>query len=148
MARSSTRQRMVDSTAHLLQERGYFGTGIRDILDRSGAPRASMYFHFPGGKEQPAVEAVRQSGEGVFALLLGIFAATEDLGDAMEQITAVFVGQLLASDFALGCPVAPVVLHPGDCTDLHGEVDRTFGSWQETIAMKMRSVGVSTDRAE
>ena len=70
---SSTRQRMVDSTAHLLQERGYFGTGIRDILDRSAAPRGSMYFHFPGGKEQLAVEAVRQSGDGVRALLLGTF---------------------------------------------------------------------------
>jgi len=139
---------MVDAAAQLLQERGYFGTGIRDVLERSGAPRGSMYFHFPDGKEQLAVEAVRQSGDDVRTLLQSVLSETDDLGEAMERVTAVFVDQLVASDFTLGCPVAPAVLHPGDCTGLAGAVDQTFGSWHETIATKMRSAGVPADRAE
>ncbi len=46
------RQRMVLSALYLIAERGVQGTSIADVLERSGAPRGSVYHHFPGGKDE------------------------------------------------------------------------------------------------
>ena len=59
-----TRVRLIETTARLLQHRGYHGTSLSDILEASGAPRGSLYFHFPGGKDQLAIEATRAAERG------------------------------------------------------------------------------------
>ncbi|TIV49083.1 MAG: helix-turn-helix transcriptional regulator, partial [Mesorhizobium sp.] len=46
---TDTRTRMIEATALLIRRRGYHGTSLNDILSASGAPRGSLYFHFPGG---------------------------------------------------------------------------------------------------
>ena len=44
----STRERMVVSTALLVREQGARATSLDDVLEHSGAPRGSVYHHFPG----------------------------------------------------------------------------------------------------
>jgi AcrR family transcriptional regulator len=51
---SDSRNRMIQSAALLFREHGYSGTGFRDVIEHSGAPRGSIYHHFPGGKEELA----------------------------------------------------------------------------------------------
>ena len=36
---------------------------LNEIVRRSGAPRGSLYFHFPGGKEELAAAAMERTGE-------------------------------------------------------------------------------------
>ena len=55
---TDTRTRMIEATALLLRRRGYHGTSLNDILSASGAPRGSLYFHFPGGKDQLVIEII------------------------------------------------------------------------------------------
>src|SRR3982074_2146243 len=52
--RGKTRKQLVASTVELLRRQGAYGTGLQDVLTHSGAPRGSLYFHFPGGKEDLA----------------------------------------------------------------------------------------------
>ena len=49
-----TRERMVEAAARLLARQGYHATGVAQVLAEAGAPRGSLYFHFPAGKEQMA----------------------------------------------------------------------------------------------
>ena len=60
-----TRTRMIVSATELFREHGYSGTGFRDVVAHSGAPRGSIYHHFPGGKTELAEEAVRLAGDVV-----------------------------------------------------------------------------------
>src|SRR6202453_1832910 len=55
--RSDAKQKMVQAARQLIRERGYHATAFSDVLELSGAPRGSVYFHFPGGKAQLAMEA-------------------------------------------------------------------------------------------
>ena len=71
---ASTRQRMLASTAQLIRERGARATSIDDVLTHSGAPRGSVYHHFPGGREQLLREATELASDFVAARLA-------DLGD-------------------------------------------------------------------
>ena len=64
MARQSdARQRMIKSTARLFRRQGFHGTGLQQVLEASGAPRGSLYFHFPGGKEEIGETALTIAGE-------------------------------------------------------------------------------------
>ncbi len=61
----STRERMVISTVLLMREKGARATSIDDVLAHSGAPRGSVYHHFPGGRDQLLREATDYAREYV-----------------------------------------------------------------------------------
>src|SRR5918995_78876 len=71
----AARDRMIESAAVLFRERGVHGTSFSDVLEHSGAPRGSIYHHFPGGKTELAAEAVRWAGDVIVA---GTVAALAD----------------------------------------------------------------------
>jgi TetR/AcrR family transcriptional regulator, lmrAB and yxaGH operons repressor len=54
----SVRERMVSSAVILLAERGFHGASLAKVLAGSGAPRGSIYHHFPDGKDQLVAAAV------------------------------------------------------------------------------------------
>src|ERR671919_3276198 len=59
----SPRDRMVYSAAQLVRTRGVTATGVRDVVEHSGAPRGSFQHYFPGGKDQLVGEAVAWAGD-------------------------------------------------------------------------------------
>ena len=61
----TTRERMIVSTALLVRERGARATSIDDVLAHSGAPRGSVYHHFPGGRDELLREATAYAGDVV-----------------------------------------------------------------------------------
>jgi AcrR family transcriptional regulator len=63
MTEKSPRERTVRSAALLFRERGVGGTGLRDVVEHAGAPRGSLQYYFPGGKEQLLVEAMAWMAE-------------------------------------------------------------------------------------
>jgi len=60
---SDARQKMIQSAVTLLATRGLDGTAFSDVLAHSGAPRGSIYHHFPDGKDQLVSEALGFAGE-------------------------------------------------------------------------------------
>ena len=56
--KSNAAERIVHATASLLASRGYFGTGLSDIIARAEAPKGSLYHYFPEGKPQIASAAI------------------------------------------------------------------------------------------
>ena len=54
---------MVRGAAALFSAKGAGGTSFSEIIAASGAPRGSIYHHFPDGKRQLAEEAVRWTAE-------------------------------------------------------------------------------------
>lgn len=144
---TDSRERMVRSAAYLFRERGYSGTGFRDVIAHSGAPRGSIYHHFPGGKVQLAEEAVQYAGEFLNA---GIQAAVES-GDAASAVDA-FVGWwrrvLVKSGFRAGCPVVAVTVEShDDAPQLVKASADAFARWEDTLATGLENAGASPDRA-
>ncbi|WP_217212912.1 TetR/AcrR family transcriptional regulator [Streptomyces sp. AC550_RSS872] len=56
--KSDSREKILASAHRLLCRQGYRGTGLAQIVEEADAPRGSVYYLFPGGKEEIAVEAV------------------------------------------------------------------------------------------
>src|SRR2546421_4843590 len=57
------RERMIESALVLMGEHGVEATSFSQVIEHSGAPRGSIYHHFPGGKEQLIEEATRYGGD-------------------------------------------------------------------------------------
>ena len=54
------RDQMIRSAIALFAERGVHGTSFTDVIAQAGAPRGSIYHHFPGGKDE-LVQAVLET---------------------------------------------------------------------------------------
>src|ERR1700761_5856097 len=66
---SSVKQRMIERTAVLLAKKGLQGASFSQILEESGAPRGSLYHHFPGGKDELVLEAIGLAQDQAMAVL-------------------------------------------------------------------------------
>jgi TetR/AcrR family transcriptional regulator, lmrAB and yxaGH operons repressor len=54
----STRDRIINAATRLFQLQGYHATGLNQILRESNAPKGSLYYYFPKGKEELALECI------------------------------------------------------------------------------------------
>jgi AcrR family transcriptional regulator len=135
---------MIQSTALLIRERGARATSIDEVLTHSGAPRGSVYHHFPGGRQQLLREAIDYAGEFVAARIARASDPVEMLDVLMED----YRRQLLQSDFRAGCPVVAVAVEAGGPErDLHEHAGAAFGRWQELLEERLVAQGVSAPRA-
>src|SRR5437016_13371310 len=75
---SSTRERIVETSAELFRRQGYSATGVKQIVTAAQAPFGSLYHFFPGGKEQLGAEAVRVSGAIYAQLIPAVFDPAPD----------------------------------------------------------------------
>ncbi|WP_445152399.1 TetR/AcrR family transcriptional regulator [Baekduia sp. Peel2402] len=143
---SDARDRMIASTTALIRERGVEATSLSDVLAHSGAPRGSIYHHFPGGKAQLVEEATRAAG-GMFAA--GMVAALE-ADDPLAALRAFADGWravLRESDFAAGCPIAAVAVEGTNNVAACDAAGEAFTDWQEVLAAALRRRGVQEARA-
>ena len=110
---------MVVTTAKLLQRQGYNGTGLNQIVAEAEAPKGSLYFHFPGGKEQLAAEAIAASAAYLDAGLRACerASALESLDLYVEEAAKL----LERTNYAEGCPIATVILEVGTSSALIGK---------------------------
>ena len=92
----------------MLRERGAAGVTIDEVLTRSGAPRGSVYHHFPEGRTQILTEALRFAGDSITAI---IDEAVDQGGIALVRKFVEFWERTLAdSDFNAGCPVVAAAI--------------------------------------
>ena len=105
---TDTRRRMIVTTSKLLERQGFHGTGLNQILEESKAPKGSMYFHFPGGKNQLAAEAIAAAADHIDRAL-----RTHEGGSALEAIDGYLTRMaawLESTEFSGGCPIATTAL--------------------------------------
>ena len=60
---SLAREKILQTASELMEKQGYHATGLNEIIQKSGAPKGSLYYYFPDGKEQLASEAILQAGK-------------------------------------------------------------------------------------
>jgi len=137
-----TRGRIVAQAARLFREQGVTGTGVLAVLAAAGAPRGSLYHHFPGGKEQLVVEALRFEADRVTADVRALMATRPDEATAVRAFAEALAVSLERSGFRLGCPVSTAALELSSQSEAVREVcAQTYADWQGLIAAHAVTVG-------
>ncbi|MFI6777733.1 TetR/AcrR family transcriptional regulator [Nocardia sp. NPDC050412] len=127
---AQTSGQLVESMLELIQARGYSGTGLNTVVEHAGAPKGSLYFHFPEGKEQLGQKAIELAAERFRTLLDETAVAGASPGEVIRRVVQVLAGLVADSDFQLGCPVSVVTLEMGAHSERLREVcAAAFESW-------------------
>src|ERR1700731_3222840 len=105
---TDSRASMVRSAASLIRSRGLSATSFSDVLADSGAPRGSIYHHFPRGKQQLAGDAIQWTSERVVSHQRTCSATTA--AGVLRCFIDMWRRVVLASSGAAGCVVAGAAL--------------------------------------
>lgn len=139
---------MLDAASDLFQRRGYAASGLTEIIDSAGAPKGSLYFHFPRGKEQLGAEALALSGARFEQAIRTVSAEADSGGAAVRTITATLAAGLSATGFELGCPIATTVLETAASSQpIRAAADQAFNSWLTALAERLTADGLSDEVA-
>jgi TetR/AcrR family transcriptional repressor of lmrAB and yxaGH operons len=129
-ARGSTRTKMLVSAVEVLRERGAAGVTIDEVLARSGAPRGSVYHHFPGGRSQILREALTFAGDEITASIDE--AAGESATVLLRRFVQLWEDSLTESNYTAGCPVLAAAVGSGeDEQQLTAVAADIFSRWRE-----------------
>ena len=138
--RGSTRTNMLISAAEVLRERGAAGVTIDEVLARSGAPRGSVYHHFPEGRNQLLTEALQFAGEAITEVIDE--AATKGGLYLVRQFVVFWEELLVESDFTAGCPVVAAAIGCAEeepqLTTVAGNI---FSHWRDALTRAFISDG-------
>lgn len=110
--RGGTRDKMLVSAAQVMRERGAAGVTIDSVLARSGAPRGSVYHHFPDGRNQILAEALRYAGDSITTVIDQ--AAERGAKTLLREFVSFWEQLLNEGGFTAGCPVAAAALGSAD----------------------------------
>lgn len=77
---------ILKTAARLFQRQGYHATGLKQIVQESGTPKGSLYYYFPGGKEELAVAAIRWTGDEIDAKICRFLARYEQPMEAVQAL--------------------------------------------------------------
>lgn len=140
---------MLAAAVELFGARGYEGVGVAELLEKAGAPRGSLYFHFPGGKAQIGAEVVARVG----AEAANRFRALHESGVTLEQfIVQVFKTTAKESKsrcYEASCPMAAIATGFGNGDEKLAEAVRAvFESWEAEVALAAKARGMSASNAE
>ena len=145
---SSTRDQIIEATAGLLETQGYRATGLNQIIEESGAPKGSLYYYFPGGKEEFSTEAINMVAEEIAERIETSLAAIEDPGEAVEAFILRIAHHVRTSSFRKGGPITTVALEAVTTSDRLNEACReTYKVWQSAFAQKLVQSGFSHERS-
>jgi TetR/AcrR family transcriptional regulator, lmrAB and yxaGH operons repressor len=122
------------AAAKLFTQRGYHGTALRDIIEAGGTPRASLYFHFPNGKEEIGEAAVVLATKAVREFIAHAVETSGNMQTFLKQLARGMAINLERSGYRDGCPIATTALETAGQSDLLGRAARNaFQTWEQEI---------------
>jgi TetR/AcrR family transcriptional regulator, lmrAB and yxaGH operons repressor len=140
----NVREQMIARTAVLLAKKGLQGASFSEVLAASGAPRGSLYHHFPGGKDELVLAALDAAGAHAMAVLDKLEG--RPAAEVAANFVALWRSVLERSDFGAGCAVAAVTV-AANTPALLEKAAEVFRHWRTRLAGLLAAGGVEPKRA-
>lgn len=144
----NTKEKFIETASRLFEIKGYNATGLNEILAESGAPKGSLYYHFPQGKEQLALEAINSAGEKIKANLSKNLKRIEDPSEAIvfniEHLAAVIDKEQKTHDISISLIALETYL---TSEVLRKACEKVFDALERTYAEKFINTGMDKEKA-
>ncbi len=135
----TVKQRMIREAAVALARKGLQRASFSEVLEAAGAPRGSLYHHFPGGKSELVLDALALTSERVTQGLDGV--AGRPAAEVAERFFAIWRNVLALTDFGAGCAVAAVTVAAETPAQLDAAA-AIFRAWRDKLAALLAAGGV------
>lgn len=142
------RQAIVRAAVALFRKQGFAATGLSEILERSGAPKGSLYHYFPGGKAELGEAAVRQAGATVTHTLSQLRGEASGAAEMIRRYVDLLATWMKKSNWRDGCPIVTTLLETAhDLVPVAAAGREALADWAEVLAAALQSEGVDPARA-
>lgn len=145
---NSTRQKILTTTSNLLERQGYHATGLNQIVKESATPRGSLYYYFPGGKEELASEAVTQRMRTMADFTRQSLGQIEDPVEAIYAMIVTISHNMAQQSCNTGAPIAAVALEASNTSErIRKACADGYQGLEDVVAAKLVMGGFSTEKA-
>ena len=145
---TTTREQIIETTSLLLEQQGYHATGLNQIVQESGAPKGSLYYYFPQGKEELTAEAIERSAREFEGIIQSELARYDEPGEALYRFLLSMAEHVEAAGCRGGAPIATVALETaGRSERLTTACQAAYGRYQAAFAARMTEAGIDSARA-
>lgn len=150
---NQSREKILLTATRLFCLRGYHATGMNQILKESGAPKGSLYYHFPQGKEQLAIEALTISRNLVADKLRENFKIADPVTAVQQHLQ--MLAEIFSSEERLQeewFSIVPFGLMAAESAfeteAMRKACEETFFCWEDIYIQKLEEHGYSEDMAK
>src|SRR6202021_2525375 len=140
----SVREAMIEAAWLLIAERGLEGMSPREVLARTGAPRGSVYHHFPRGRTELIELAIDHSRQWMQDQIGAIDAKDPD--DVVAGYLGIWQRVVEDTDFRAGCAVTGAVTGGYEPSILE-RAKEAFAATSDALAALFRKAGLGPDEA-
>ncbi len=150
MTRKSTdrRREIVRAAARLFRRQGYAGTGLSEILAAADAPRGSLYYYFPDGKEAIGAAAIEAAGAAMARELRRVAEASTDTATLITNSADTLAQALEASAFQDGCYMATTILETAPAVEsIRAAGAAAYEAMRRIWIEKLEADGLTPQRA-
>ena len=145
---NTTRDQLLETTCALLEVQGYHATGLNEIIQASKTPKGSLYYHFPGGKDELTEEALNQTGKSVLERIKNNLAQYDDPAQAVSEFIRTIAGYVVKADYRAGGPVTTVASETASTNErLRLVCKAVYEAWRGAFAEKLITGGIPIKRA-
>jgi len=105
-----TREKLIESTAKFIHEKGYYATGINEVLNDAGIAKGSLYHHFPNGKDELVLISLMHAAELRAQTYKSAMKGKGSAENGLKGVIDVHITELRDTNYSRGCPLATVSL--------------------------------------
>lgn len=144
-----SRQKILEAATRLFNIQGYHATGLNQILKESGAPKGSLYYHFPDGKEQLAVEAVNRMAVQIEDEIKLAMVQHDHVLEALQSHINKIANYFNENDLLEGLPIGLLAAETSLMSEpLRKACKAAFEGWETLYYNKMTQDGFEPEKAQ
>jgi TetR/AcrR family transcriptional regulator, lmrAB and yxaGH operons repressor len=145
---TNSREQILLTTCDLIENQGFQATGLNEIVRESGAPKGSIYYYFPEGKEEIVAETVRFAGQHMTGHLRAHLETEKDAADAVQSFLDDLARHIEETAFRAGGPITIVASESATTNErINHACQEVYQDLHEAFAAKLRSDGFEAERA-
>jgi TetR/AcrR family transcriptional regulator, lmrAB and yxaGH operons repressor len=146
---SNKRELLIRTAGELIERQGYHASALSEILETSQAPKGSLYYYFPEGKEQLAEEAVLHIGQELAARVRMGLTQHADPTAAFAGLLEAIARQVERSGYRAGGPLTAIAMETATSNPrLNLACRQAFESIHQEFTAKLAEAGISNSRSE
>jgi TetR/AcrR family transcriptional repressor of lmrAB and yxaGH operons len=146
---SSSREQILLTTCDLLENQGFHATGLNEIVKESRAPKGSIYYYFPEGKDEIVAETIRFAGQRTAARIRSHLETIDSPAEAIQSFLETIAYHIEASGFRAGGPITIVASESATTNErINQACQEAYTGLRDAFATKLRAGGIEAVTAE
>ncbi|MEP3244685.1 MAG: TetR/AcrR family transcriptional regulator [Sneathiella sp.] len=143
------KQKLLETAIRLFRRNGYAASGLNEILKISKAPKGSLYYYFPKGKEELGAASVDAASQTVLKTLEMLEGETTTARDFITRYCTLLGKWIEMSGYRDGCPISTILLEMSPASPLITQAgEQAFADWKAVLHRIYLRDGLSDEAAK